>query len=204
MLGTDRIIDVRKTEPEALAVSGAYRADGLTEIDYVFRTGKVIEVVGAKAGEKVVLACQYLPERLEKESDERHKYSASIWLSDLTRLEKRPVSEAIAHLSMAHRFKPSGKAATRFQTFYGAWFADYVRVLLQEGENLQQEMEALFDGNGDFLYALALDLELKKNYKLAIQLYGCSAEMGNKKSLYALYNMAKTNTNYFRLSEAQL
>lgn len=69
-LGADRVIDVRQTEPEALTVSGVYRADGLTEIGYVFHTGRVIEVVGAKEGERVILACQCLPGRLEKESDE--------------------------------------------------------------------------------------------------------------------------------------
>ena len=69
-LGADRIIDVRQAEPEAIAVSGVYRADGLTEVGYVFRTGRVIEVIGAKAGERVILACQNLPQRMEKESDE--------------------------------------------------------------------------------------------------------------------------------------
>ena len=56
--------------PAACSVCGVYRMDGGTEIEYVFRTRTEIEVIGAKAGETVVLSYHYLPDRLEKESDE--------------------------------------------------------------------------------------------------------------------------------------
>lgn len=69
-LGADRVIDLNALEPAAAAVCGVYRGDGMTEVEYVFRMRTVIEVTGARAGEKVMLAWQYLPERLEDEADE--------------------------------------------------------------------------------------------------------------------------------------
>ncbi len=70
VLGADRVIDLSGLEPEALTVNGVYRPDGMTEVGYVFRTAKKIEVIGAKAGETLILAWQYLPERMEEEGDE--------------------------------------------------------------------------------------------------------------------------------------
>jgi len=69
-LDESRVIDLSKMEPEAVAVIGVYRPDGLTEAEFVFRQRRMIEVRGARAGETVILRWQYLPNRLEKESDE--------------------------------------------------------------------------------------------------------------------------------------
>lgn len=69
-LGAERIIDLTELEPEAAALIGVYRADGLTGVEFVFRSRQLIEVTGAKAGEKVMIRWQYMPERLEKERDE--------------------------------------------------------------------------------------------------------------------------------------
>lgn len=69
-LGADRVIDLREMEPEAVAMIGVYRMDGQTEAEFIFRERRIIEVTGARAGEKVILRWQYLPQRLEKESDE--------------------------------------------------------------------------------------------------------------------------------------
>ena len=69
-LDESRVIDLSKMEPEAVAVIGVYRPDGLTEAEFVFRQRRMIEVRGARAGETVILRWQYHPNRLEKESDE--------------------------------------------------------------------------------------------------------------------------------------
>ena len=69
-LEKDRVIQLAWLNPEACSVCGVYRADGQTEAEYVFRTRTEIEVIGAQPGEKVVLHYHYLPDRLEKESDE--------------------------------------------------------------------------------------------------------------------------------------
>jgi len=69
-LGAERVIDLTELEPEAAAFIGVYRVDGLTGIEFIFRTRQLIEVTGAKAGEKVMIRWQYLPARLEKERDE--------------------------------------------------------------------------------------------------------------------------------------
>lgn len=68
-LDAGRVIDLREADPEAIAVLSVYASDGMTEIGYVFRSGRVIEVTGAKAGERVIIACQHLPGRLEAEAD---------------------------------------------------------------------------------------------------------------------------------------
>lgn len=70
VLGGDRVISMEKMEPEVCGVCGVYRADGRTGVEYVFRSRNEIEVVGAKAGETVILQYHYLPERLEDELDE--------------------------------------------------------------------------------------------------------------------------------------
>ena len=70
VLGNDRVISMEKMEPEACGVCGVYRADGVTEAEFVFRSRNEIEVVGAKAGETVILQYHYLPKRLEDELDE--------------------------------------------------------------------------------------------------------------------------------------
>ncbi len=70
VLGADRTVDMAGMEPEAAAVNGVYRMDGMTGVEFVFRTRTVIEVTGAQAGETVVIAWQSLPERLEAEEDE--------------------------------------------------------------------------------------------------------------------------------------
>ena len=69
-LDESRVIDLREMEPEVVSLIGVYRADGRTEAEFIFRERRIIEVRGARAGEKVVLRWQYLPARLEKESDE--------------------------------------------------------------------------------------------------------------------------------------
>lgn len=66
----DQVIDLAGMEPEVCSVSGVFRADGRTDVEFVFVSRYEIRVTGAKAGETVVLAYQYLPERLEKEEDE--------------------------------------------------------------------------------------------------------------------------------------
>lgn len=69
-LEKDRRVRLDWLNPEVCSVTGVYRADGQTEADFVFRTRTEIEVTGAQAGERIVIAYHYLPERLEKESDE--------------------------------------------------------------------------------------------------------------------------------------
>ena len=69
-LSADRVIDLRALEPEPAALIGVYRMDGMTGIEYIFRTRWMIEITGAKAGERVMLKWMYLPERLEAEEDE--------------------------------------------------------------------------------------------------------------------------------------
>ena len=69
-LGEDGVIDMEWMYPPMCSVCGVYRADGATEIGFVFRTRTQIEIEGAKAGEKVTLRYHYLPERLEAEDDE--------------------------------------------------------------------------------------------------------------------------------------
>ena len=70
VLPADRRIDLMKMEPEVCSVSGVYRADGTTDVEFQFVNRYEIRVVGAGAGETVLVAYQYLPERLEKEEDE--------------------------------------------------------------------------------------------------------------------------------------
>ena len=65
-----RAVDMSVLAPEAAAVNGVYRMDGMTEVEYVFRTRKVIEVTGAAEGERVIVRWQCMPERLEAENDE--------------------------------------------------------------------------------------------------------------------------------------
>lgn len=69
-LGSDRVISMEEMEPEACGVCGVYREDGLTGVEYVFRSRNEIEVVGAKAGDTVIVQYHYLPQRLENEQDE--------------------------------------------------------------------------------------------------------------------------------------
>lgn len=69
-IGADRVIDMNALDPEAAAVNGVYRMDGMTEVEYVFRTRHVIEVAGARPGERVILKWQCMPQRMEKERDE--------------------------------------------------------------------------------------------------------------------------------------
>lgn len=70
VIGEGRVIDLTTLEPEVVTVCGVYRMDGLTEVEFIFRTRRVIEVIGAQPGEKVVVAWQVLPDRLEKENEE--------------------------------------------------------------------------------------------------------------------------------------
>lgn len=69
-LKENRVIDLSGLEPEAASLIGIYRMDGLTGVPFVFRTRQLIEVTGAKPGEKVMIRWQYLPARLETERDE--------------------------------------------------------------------------------------------------------------------------------------
>lgn len=69
-LGADRVISLENMDPEAYSVRSIYYADGATEAEFIFRSRNEIEVVGAKAGENVVLEYHYLPKRLENEQDE--------------------------------------------------------------------------------------------------------------------------------------
>ena len=69
-IGAEKVIDLSEAAPEAVTVLGVYRMDGMTGVEYVFRTRKVIEVIGARPGERVMLKWHQLPERLEAEADE--------------------------------------------------------------------------------------------------------------------------------------
>ena len=68
--GADRVISMEGMDPEVCGVCGVYRADGVTEAEFVFRSRTEIEVTDIKAGEKVIVQYHYLPERLENEQDE--------------------------------------------------------------------------------------------------------------------------------------
>jgi hypothetical protein len=69
-LAADRIIELCEAEPEVCTVCGVYRSDGVSAVGYVFRRRTRIEVIGAAAGEEVVVEYHYLPERLQNEEDE--------------------------------------------------------------------------------------------------------------------------------------
>ena len=69
-LPADRRIDLAQVEPPVCSVSGVYRADGTTDVEFQYVNRYEIRVTGARAGETVIVAYQYLPDRLEKEEDE--------------------------------------------------------------------------------------------------------------------------------------
>lgn len=69
-LGEERLISMVGMLPQACTICGVYRADGMTDVPYVFHSRAEIEVVGAKPGETVLLEYHYLPERLVDECDE--------------------------------------------------------------------------------------------------------------------------------------
>ena len=70
VLGDDRVIDMKELLPQVCSVCGVYRADGQTGVEFVFRNRTELEVKGARAGERLMLHYQYLPEPLMKEYDE--------------------------------------------------------------------------------------------------------------------------------------
>lgn len=128
------------------------------------------------------------------------RYHAYLRLASIGRQEKKSADEIIGNLAKAHGENSMGSAVTRFQRYYGQWIGDYVDVLKTEG-TLQREMERIFCGNAEFLYAIAMQQELAGAYRCSILLYGCSAAMGNKKALCCLYNMSRIGTNYFTQKE---
>lgn len=69
-LGKDRTIDLSALLPAVCSVLGVFREDGRTDAEFVFVSRYGIRVTGAKAGEKVTVVYQYLPDRLEDEADE--------------------------------------------------------------------------------------------------------------------------------------
>lgn len=128
------------------------------------------------------------------------QYAIHMRLGKIGWLEKQSAGMVAEHLAISHQANPKGNAALRFQQWYGQWLSDYVELLLHDG-TLQKEMEALFCGNADFIYAVALQQELAGLYRAAIMLYGCSAAMGNKKAICSLYNISRPGTNYFTQKE---
>ena len=66
----DRMVDLNGLWPEVCTVCGVYREDGASDVAFEFRTRSEICVVGAAAGETVMIHYQCLPERLESKSDE--------------------------------------------------------------------------------------------------------------------------------------
>jgi hypothetical protein len=140
-----------------------------------------------------------LLEEYQQKGGAQAQYSANSRLASISRLEKQPFDVIVLQLAKAHKANPKGTAADNFQKWYGEWLRDYIAHLADD--SVQTEIETLFSGHPDFLYALALRQELAKNYRCAITLYGCSAAMGSKKALCALYSMATPGTNYFSKRE---
>lgn len=70
VLGSDLTIQLQTMEPPVCSVTGVFREDGMTDVEYIFRSRYELRITGAKSGEKVILLYQYLPDRLEDETDE--------------------------------------------------------------------------------------------------------------------------------------
>lgn len=136
-----------------------------------------------------------------KTDDKKLQYAIHIRLAKIGWLEKQPMGMVAEHYVKAHQANTKGNAAVGFQRLYGKWLSDYVELLYRDG-SLQKEMEALFCGNADYIYAVAQQQEQAGYYRPAIMLYGCSAAMGNKKAIYSLYNISRHDTNYFTQKEA--
>ncbi len=64
------VIDLCQLQPEVCSVCGVYRADGMTEAEYVFEGRTVIRVLGVQRGDKVIVEYHFLPQRLMEEHDE--------------------------------------------------------------------------------------------------------------------------------------
>ncbi len=124
------------------------------------------------------------------------KYYAYLRLARISMLENQPFEITVGYLSKAHKINVRGLASIRIKEFFGDKISEYIQQL-KKSNLLQRKMNELFCENADFLYAIALQLELSGDYYSAIELYGCSASMGSKKAVYTLYNMAKQGTNYF-------
>lgn len=64
------LLSLSDLRPEVCGVSGVFREDERTAVEFVFRNREQIEITGARAGDRVCLRYHYLPNRLEKECDE--------------------------------------------------------------------------------------------------------------------------------------
>lgn len=63
-------VELCHLQPEVCSVCGVYRADGVSEAEYVFEGRSMIRLIGGQAGEKVVIEYHFLPPRLVEEYEE--------------------------------------------------------------------------------------------------------------------------------------